>query len=108
MSDRRKEIKRRLREIARDPSAPGAAAEAQRLTAEYKRLSRPQPERAPALERDLTPPQGLTEQDQAAVDTWPLELRQRLRRSSFNRVVDRASSVNDPDNWGALNDLRRR
>ncbi|WLW55563.1 hypothetical protein [Streptomyces sp. YU58] len=98
--DRRKQIKKRLREISRAPGAPGAAEEAQRLTAEYKRLQ--SAERAPAPE----PPAPAADAD--AVATWPPELRSRLQRSAFNRVVDRASSVHDPGNWGTLNDLRRR
>lgn len=56
-------------------------------------------------EPDPTPPGGWPA-DQVA--RLPAELRARLNRSAFNRVIDRASSVNDPDNWGAKNDLRRR
>lgn len=84
-TDRRKEIKRRLREISRDPGAPGAAEEAQRLTGEYRRLSRP--ERAPVAERSEAPLKGLSEADQAAVDTWPPELRARLNGASLGRVI---------------------
>ncbi|MFI8529063.1 hypothetical protein ACIGMX_02250 [Streptomyces aquilus] len=97
---RRKAIKRRLREIARDPSAPGAAEEAQRLAGEYRRLSR-----SGVLPRQA--PEPPAEPDAKALATWPPELRARLQRSAFNRVVDRGSSVHDPGGWGALNDARR-
>ncbi|AZQ32631.1 hypothetical protein EJ357_03550 [Streptomyces cyaneochromogenes] len=98
-ADRRKQIKKRLREIARNPNAPGAAEEAQRLTAEYKRLQ--SAERTPAAEPAPADP------DAEAIATWPPELRARLQRSSFNRVVDRGSSVHDPGGWDTLNDPRR-
>ncbi|WP_055491020.1 hypothetical protein [Streptomyces sp. TP-A0356] len=107
-TDRRKEIKRRLREIARDPSAPGVAAEAQRLAAEYRRLqvadraARPEPADEPAV----APLDGLTEADREAVKTWPPELRARLSRSAVSRVIDR-STLDDPGGWGAKNDARR-
>ena len=104
-SDRRKQIKRRLREIKRDP-ASAQPGEAQRLAAEYRRIQ--SAERAPDPAPAVAPIRGLTEADADAVATWPPELRARLQRSAFSRVIDRGSSVNDPDNWGAKNDLRRR
>ncbi|WP_435208708.1 hypothetical protein [Streptomyces sp. bgisy034] len=84
MSDRRKEIKRLLREISRDPSAPGAAAEAQRLTAEYRRLSRPQ--RAPAVSRAVVEPK-VSDPDAEAIATWPPELRNRPRDGALTRLI---------------------
>ncbi|MEV0483749.1 hypothetical protein AB0I69_24470 [Streptomyces sp. NPDC050508] len=113
----KKGIRARLRELKAHPDRPGAAAEAQRLAAAYRRLqsagrsSGPEAHEEPAQGRSRAPvpvPDGLTEADQAAVETWPPELRARLNESAFNQVVDRASSVSDPDNWGAKNDLRRR
>ena len=81
MSDRRKEIKRRLREISRDPAFPGAAEEMQRLTGGYRRLSRPAP--APRAEREPEP----TDPEAAALATWPPELRARLRNRALTRVI---------------------
>ncbi|MET7570802.1 hypothetical protein ABZT04_20230 [Streptomyces sp. NPDC005492] len=113
MTTDKKGIRARLRELKAHPDRPGAAAEAQRLTATYRRLQsaeRGSPAE-PAQGRERAPepvPDGLTEADAEAVETWPPELRARLNQSAFNRVVDRASSANDPDNWGVKNDLRRR
>ncbi|MFD8392532.1 hypothetical protein ACFV2N_25885 [Streptomyces sp. NPDC059680] len=101
-TDRRKQIKRRLREINRDPSS-AAPGEAQRLTAEYRRLQSAQ--RAPEPEPTVAPRDGLTEADRAAVKTWPPELRARLSRSAMSRVIDR-STLDDPGGWGTKNDLR--
>ncbi|MFG2639286.1 hypothetical protein ACGFX8_37745 [Streptomyces sp. NPDC048362] len=98
-----KTIRRRLRELAADPGQPGAAEEAQRLTAEYRRLQSAQ--RAPEPEPTVAPLDGLTEADRAAVKTWPPELRARLSRSAMSRVIDR-STLDDPGGWGAKNDLR--
>lgn len=82
---RRREIKRELRELGRRPDAPGAAGRLQRLRAEYRRLV--SAHRAPAAERPVTPIPGLSEQDAAAVATWPPELRARLRGGSMSRVL---------------------
>jgi len=82
---RRSEIKRRLREISRDRSAPGAASEAQALRAEYKRLA--SAKRTPAAERPVALPSGLTEQDAAAIATWPPELRARVQGAALSRVI---------------------
>ncbi|MGI5374923.1 hypothetical protein ACQEV2_11870 [Streptomyces sp. CA-251387] len=98
----RKTIKRRLRELAADPGQPGAAAEIQRLKGALRRLSRPEPPARPAAEPVPADP------DAEAIATWPPELRARLRTASMSRKIDRASSVHDSGNWGALNDLRRR
>lgn len=113
MTTTRKGIRARLRELKAHPDRPGAAAEAQRLTAAYRRLQ--SAERGgtsePAQGRSRAPepvPDGLTEADAEAVETWPPELRTRLNESAFNRVIDRASPVSDPDNWGLKSDLRRR
>ncbi|MFG2373706.1 hypothetical protein ACGFY9_19805 [Streptomyces sp. NPDC048504] len=89
-ADRRREIKRRLREIKRDP-ASAEPGEAQRLTAEYRRLQ--SADRAPAdRERTLSdtvvdPTDGLTEADRAAVETWPPELRARLHDRALTRQI---------------------
>lgn len=104
----RKTIKSRLRELLANPGQPGTRAEIQRLRGELLR------ERGRTGEEDVTEApeapvpaaDGLTEAQQwAAADP---ELRARLQRSAFSRVIDRGSSVSDPDNWGAKNDLRRR
>ncbi|EFL35502.1 predicted protein [Streptomyces viridochromogenes DSM 40736] len=92
---RRKQIKKRLREIKRDP-ASARPGEAQRLAAEYRRL----------LSADRTPA-APADPDEAALATWPRELRARRQRSAFSRVLDR-SALHDPGSWGALNDLRHR
>ncbi|MCX4558099.1 hypothetical protein OHA02_18055 [Streptomyces phaeochromogenes] len=83
MSDRRKQIKKRLREIARDPGAPGAAVEAQALHGEYRRLSRP--EQAPAAPRATEPTSA--DPDAEAIATWPPELRARLHNRELTRVI---------------------
>lgn len=106
----RKTIKAKLRELAADPGQPGAAAEVQRLKGALRRLSRSQSAAsAPRVEREPEPvPDGLTDADAEAIGTWPPELRARLNRSAFSRVIDRASSASDPENWGVENDIRRR
>lgn len=81
MSDRRKAIKRRLREIARDPGAPGAADEAALLRGEYRRLSRPEAQPRPAADPAPADP------DAAALATWPPELRARLRDRALTRSI---------------------
>ncbi|MFG2349451.1 hypothetical protein [Streptomyces phaeochromogenes] len=91
-TDRRRQIKKRLREIARDPGAPGAAVEAQHLTAEYRRLQSAErdPASADRPERTLSDtllPDGLTEADRAAVETWPPELRARLHNHALTRQI---------------------
>lgn len=101
MSDRRKQIKKRLREIKHDPASAGPG-EVQRLTAEYVRLSRPR--RSPAAG---TAPEPSADPEAAAVETWPMELRARLHRSAASRVID-GSTLDDPESWGVKNDLRRR
>ncbi|MFF7749807.1 hypothetical protein ACFZCP_11225 [Streptomyces sp. NPDC007971] len=53
-------------------------------------------------------PDGLTEADAEAIETWPPELRARLNQSACSRVIDRESSASEPDNWGVKNALRRR
>lgn len=78
---RRKVIKRRLREIKRDPSS-ALAGEVQKLSAEYRRLL--SAERAPD---PTTPVAGLTPQEAAAVATWPSELRARVNDAALNRVI---------------------
>ncbi len=79
----------RRREIKRDPTSaePG---EAQHLTAEYRRLSRPAPADRPERERTLSDsllPDGLSEADRAAVETWPPELRARLLDHALTRQI---------------------
>lgn len=81
---RRKVIKRRLREIKRDPTS-ATAEEVQRLHGEYKRLQ--QTERAPEPTTPVAPVSGLTEEEAAAVETWPSELRARLDEASLTRVI---------------------
>ncbi|MEV7342897.1 hypothetical protein [Streptomyces sp. NPDC093544] len=89
-SDRRREIKRRLREVKRDP-ASAEPGEAQRLTAEYRRLQ--SADRAPEAddpERTLSDSlvtDGLSEADRAAVETWPPELRARLHDRALTRQI---------------------
>lgn len=104
MTDRRKEIKKRLRELKANPGQPGATEETQRLHGEYRRLSRPQ--RTPALSRQVVEP-GVSDAEAEAIGTWPDELRARLRRSAMNRVIDR-NTLEDPGGWGYKNDLRNR
>jgi hypothetical protein len=86
---RLKEIKAELRAML---LAPGArhAARAQRLTAEALRLKatlRPTPRSEPAAERSVAPPSGLSEQDAAAIATWPAELRARVYGGSMSRTI---------------------
>lgn len=82
---------------------------ARRLWRRRRRETAARAQSATKHERAPEPvPDGLTETDAEAIETWPPELRARLTESAFNRVVDRASPVSDPDNWGAKNDLRRR
>lgn len=89
-TDRLKAIKRRLREIKRDP-ASAAPGEAQHLHGEYRRLQAA--DRTPAgPERTLSasvvnPADGLTEADRAAVETWPPELRARLHDGALTRQI---------------------
>lgn len=88
-TDRRREIKRRLREIKRDP-ASSEPDEAQHLTAEYRRLQ--SAERDPAAEpertlSDILLSDGLTEEERAAVETWPPELRARLHDHALTRQI---------------------
>lgn len=82
---RRRAIKRELRDISRAPDAPGAATRAQHLTGEYRRLL--SASRTPAAERPVAPPSGLTEQDAAAMATWPAELRARVQDGALSRVL---------------------
>jgi hypothetical protein len=102
MSDRRKEIKRRLREIMRDPGASGAADEAAALRGEYRRLSRP--ESAPAASRSVAEP-DVPDPEAEAIATWPPELRSRLRDRALTRVI-LTRPRDDPGGHGAKNDLR--
>lgn len=81
---RRKAIKRRLREIKRDPSS-AETGEVQRLTAEYRRLV--SAERAPEPTAPVAPVTGLTEEEAAAVATWPSELRNRVSEGALTRVI---------------------
>ncbi len=81
---RRKEIRRELRSIKRNPTADGAAQRAQRLSAEYRRLSRPQ---TPGPSAPVAPVTGLTEEESAAVATWPSELRARVNDAALSRVI---------------------
>jgi hypothetical protein len=82
-TDRRREIKRRLREIKRDP-ASAEPGEAQHLTAEYRRLQ--SAERDPALPRPVVEPKVIAP-DAEAIATWPPELRERLRNGALTRVI---------------------
>ncbi|MFF3874673.1 hypothetical protein [Streptomyces sp. NPDC001978] len=107
-TDRREQIKRRLRRLRRSLGQPGAAEEAQRLMGEYKRLERaPEPEPAdrPGREPEPTHPPGGWPAEQVA--KLPAELRARLRRSAMSRVIDRRT-LDDPGGWGEKNDARRR
>ncbi|WP_030674901.1 hypothetical protein [Streptomyces cellulosae] len=89
-ADRRREIKRRLREIKRDP-ASAEPGEAQHLTAEYRRLQ--SAGRDPAADRpaptlsDTLVSDSLTEEERAAVETWPPELRARLHDRALTRQI---------------------
>ena len=86
---RLKEIKAELRAML---LAPGGrhASRAQRLTAEARRLKtslKSAPRKEPAAEKPVTPVPGLSEQDAAAVATWPPELRARLYGGSMSRTI---------------------
>lgn len=81
---RRHEIKRELRDIARRPDAPGAAARVQRLCAEYRRLV--SAHRATAPGKSGAPP-TVREEEAAAMATWPPELRAQVRDAALSRVV---------------------
>ncbi|MFJ5266172.1 hypothetical protein ACIQAC_37500 [Streptomyces sp. NPDC088387] len=63
--------------------------------------------RAAAPPRPVREPEP-ADPDEAARATWPPELRARLQRSEFSRVIDSGSPVGDPDGWGVRSDLRRR
>jgi len=89
---RRRAVKRELRALAAAPGQPGARATMQRLTGELARLKTeadiialapptPKPQAA------LVPDPADTDPD-AAIATWPAELRGRLRASAFNAVID--------------------
>ncbi|MCQ4193868.1 hypothetical protein [Streptomyces parvulus] len=95
MSDRLRQIKKRLREIKRNPGS-AAPGEAQRLTGEYRRLTRPAPGAKPSPAADSE-----------AIKTWPRELRARLGRSPMSRVIDGSNAPHDPNDYGAKSDLRR-
>jgi hypothetical protein len=82
---RKKAIKRRLREIRRNPTVDGAAEEIARLTGELRRLV--SAERAPEPTTPVAPVTGLTADEAAAVETWPSELRARLDEASLTRVI---------------------
>lgn len=84
----RKEIAKRLRELAADPSS-GTRAEVQRLRGQYRRARRQQrAETAEAQPRSsVCAIRGLTLEDQAAIETWPLELRARLADHAMSRVI---------------------
>ncbi|MEU8866899.1 hypothetical protein [Streptomyces umbrinus] len=99
----RKTIKRRLRELAADPSQPGAVAEVQRLKGALRRLSRP--ERAPAASRATEPTPA--DPDAEAITTWPEELRARMRNRALTRTIMNRR-LEDPGGYGAKNDLRNR
>ncbi|WP_158694479.1 hypothetical protein [Streptomyces canus] len=86
----RKMIKAKLRELAADPGQPGAAAEVQRLKGALRRLPRTQPEKAQSAERtrsDTLLPDGLSEADRAAVETWPPELCARLHDHALTQTI---------------------
>ncbi|MET9392434.1 hypothetical protein ABZY20_18885 [Streptomyces sp. NPDC006624] len=82
---RRREIRRELRDIARRPNEPGAAARVAALRGEYRRLTTAA-RRAPEPSRPATPP-TVAEQEAAAMKTWPPELRARVRDAALTRVV---------------------
>lgn len=87
---RLKEIKAELRKMVLAPG-PRHAERAQQLTAEIRKLktaerSAPRTE-PPAAEKSVAPVSGLSEQDAAAVATWPPELRARLQGASMARVI---------------------
>lgn len=84
---RRKEIRRELRTIARRPDAPGAATRIAELRGEYRRLLSADRTPDPASARPVAPPSGLSEQDAAAVRTWPPELRARLLDGALSRTI---------------------
>lgn len=84
---RRKEIRRELRTIGRRPDAPGAAARIAELRGEYRRLLSADRAPDPAPARSVAPPSGLTEQEAAAVATWPAELRARVQDAALSRVL---------------------
>lgn len=73
---RKRQIKRELRQIALSPGTPGAARRVQQLTAEYWKLNHDEPP-VPEPEGPPTVP-GVHPADQAAVESWPPELRARL------------------------------
>lgn len=84
---RRREIKRELRELGRRPDAPGAAGRVQALRGEYRRLVSAHRAEPVAAERPVVPPSGLSEQDAAAMATWPAELRARVQDAALSRVI---------------------
>ncbi|WP_405773407.1 hypothetical protein [Streptomyces sp. NBC_01538] len=55
----------------------------------------------------MAPAEGLTEADQAAVDTWPPELRARLRDRALTRQI-MSWHRDDPGGYGMRNALRNR
>lgn len=82
IAERQREIKRELRLIAADPSAPGAAMRVQTLKGEYRRLAQELGSRgraAPAPEPELT-----------EADRWrqvPGVIGERIRKNSMARVI---------------------
>lgn len=84
---RRRAIKRELRDIARAPDTPGAASKVQALRGEYRRLVSAHRAEPVAAEQPVAPSSGLTEQDAAAMATWPAELRARVRDGALSRVI---------------------
>lgn len=83
--ERRREIRRELRDIARRPNEPGAAARIASLRGEYRRLTTAG-RRTPAASRPVAPP-TVAEEEAAAMRTWPPELRARVRNAALSSVL---------------------
>lgn len=94
--------------------AATSAAEVRALTAELKqaladRGSRPRPRLRRRREAETLPevsPEAERDPDAEAIRSWPRELRARLSRSAYSRVID-GRQVDDPGGHGERNDLRR-
>ncbi|MEU9641317.1 hypothetical protein [Streptomyces sp. NPDC048188] len=109
----------RSRRIIREELAAALAADppdarrVARLTAELKTARVHggfRPTDSPAYRAQPTAParrpKAPADPDAEAIKTWPRELRARLGRSSMSRVIG-GSALDDPNDWGAKNDLRR-
>lgn len=88
-SDRQREIKREIRDLAAS-GGPGAASAIQRLRGEYRREQRAADLAAITVKRvrrDLVPDPADSDPDAAAIATWPTELRVRLRSAALRMAI---------------------